>query len=144
MIRLDHKATETRRPQRMNDNLSRENEVSHKIIKGAIEVHRELGPGLLESIYEECVCKEFDLNKIKYNRQKEIPIVYKNIGLNQKYRIDLIVEDCVIVELKCVENILPVYQAQLLSYLKLTGLRLGLILNFNVNLMKNGIKRIIL
>lgn len=89
----------------------KENEISEKIIKCAIEIHRELGPGLLESIYEECLCKEFELNSICYKRQKEIPIYYKNIRLNENYRIDLIVEEAVIVEIKCIENILPVHCA---------------------------------
>lgn len=135
-----HRGTETQRKKQY----MRENEVSEKIIKCAIETHKELGPGLLESIYEECLCKEFELEGIDYKRQKEIPIRYRNIQLNENYRIDLIVEDMVIVEIKCVENILPVHNAQLLTYLKLTGLKLGLILNFNFDLLKNGIKRIIL
>ncbi|MFH1504494.1 MAG: GxxExxY protein [Candidatus Omnitrophota bacterium] len=126
------------------DKLELRNRISEKIIKCAIEVHKHLGHGLLESIYEECLCKEFELNKVKYLRQKEIPIVYKNIKLAEKYRIDLIVENIVIVEMKCVENILPVHQAQLLTYLKLTGLSIGLILNFNTDLMKNGVKRMVL
>ena len=124
-------------------NLEIENEISEKIIKCAIEVHKHLGPGLLESIYEECLCKEFELNEIEYEKQKEIPIIYKGTELNQKYRIDLIVDNKVI-EIKCVEEILPVHQAQLLTYLKLTGLKLCLILNFNTDLMKNGIKRVFL
>jgi GxxExxY protein len=121
-----------------------ENKITEKIIKSAIEVHKNLGPGLLESIYEECLYKEFELNNINFIRQKELPIVYKNITLTEKYRVDLIVENSIIIEIKCVENILPVHEAQLLTYLKLTGLRVGLILNFYSDIMKNGIKRIVL
>ncbi|PIW32622.1 MAG: GxxExxY protein [bacterium (Candidatus Ratteibacteria) CG_4_9_14_3_um_filter_41_21] len=139
MKTFNHRVT---KPQR--NNLEKEDKISKEIIRCAIEVHKQLGPGLLESIYEECLCKEFKFNEIKYTRQKEIPIIYKNIELPEKYRIDLVVEDFIITEIKCVENILPVHQAQLLTYLKLTGLRLGLILNFNSDLMKNGIKRVVL
>ncbi len=127
-----------------SNTLELENKISQKIIKCAIEVHKQLGPGLLESIYEECLCKEFELNGIKYTRQKELPIIYKNIKLSERYRIDLIVEELVIVEIKCVEAILPVHQAQVLTYLRLTGLRLGLILNFNTEVLKKGIKRVVL
>ena len=139
MKNSNHKVTKSQR-----NNLEKEDRISKEIIRCAIEVHKQLGPGLLESIYEECLCKEFEFNEIKYTKQKEIPIVYKNVKLPEKYRIDLIIEDMVIIEIKCVESILPVHQSQLLTYLKLTGLRLGLILNFNTNLMKNGIKRVVL
>ena len=139
---LDHRVTKAQR--NTMDKLELENRISERIIKCAIEVHKQLGPGLLESIYEECLCKEFELNGVKYLRQKEIPIVYKNIKLPERYRIDLVVENVVIAEIKCVGTILPVHQAQLLTYLKLTGLNLWLILNFNADLMKNGIKRMAL
>lgn len=139
MVTTYHRDTETQR-----NNFEIENKITDKIIKSAIEVHQYLGPGLLESIYEECLCKEFELNGIKYLRQKELPIKYKNITLAEKYRADLIVENKVLVEIKCVENILPVHKAQLLTYLKLTGLRIGLILNFYTDLLKRGIKRIAL
>ncbi len=139
MKTLNHKDTETQR-----NKLKFENKISEKIIKCAIEVHKQLGPGLLESIYEECLCKEFELEGIKYVRQKEMPIIYKGAELPERYRVDLVIEDIVIVETKCVETILPVHQAQILTYLRLTGLRLGLILNFKTDLMKNGIKRVVL
>ena len=101
-----------------------------------------MGPGLLELlIYEECLCKEFELNSIQYQWQKEIPIVYKTVRLKEKYRIDLVVQNKVVVEIKCVKTISSVHQAQILTYLRLSGLKLGLILNFNTNLIKNGIKR---
>ena len=124
--------------------LKQENDITEKIIHCSIEVHRYLGPGLLESIYEECLCKEFELNNIKYIRQKEILIIYKGIDLKENYKIDLLVENKIIIELKCVNNILPVHYAQVLTYLKLLNLNLGIILNFNVDLLKNGIKRIAL
>lgn len=121
-----------------------ENIITERIIKCAIEVHKQLGPGLLESVYEECLCREFDANGLKFERQKEIPIFYKGTQLSEKYRLDMVVEKAVIIELKCTDAILPVHQAQLLTYMKLTGIKLGLILNFNVHLMRQGIKRMIL
>lgn len=121
-----------------------ENIITERIIKCAIEVHRTLGPGLLESIYEECLCREFDLDGLPYSRQKELPIQYKGLVLSEKYRLDLVVNDAVVVEVKCVETILPVHVAQVLTYLKLTKMKLGLRLNFNTDMMKRGIKRVIL
>ena len=121
-----------------------ENIITERIIKCAIEVHRTLGPGLLESIYEECLCKQFDLDGLPYTRQKELPIQYKGMVLSEKYRLDLVVNEAVVVELKCVEMILPVHVAQVLTYLKLTKMKLGLLLNFNTDMMKRGIKRVIL
>ncbi|MDI6783569.1 MAG: GxxExxY protein [bacterium] len=143
MENQDHRGAETQSNPEKNI-LVEENKITEKIIKCAIEVHKQLGPGLLESIYEVCLCKEFELDGLKYTQQKELPIVYKNIELPERYRVDLIVEDKIVVEIKCVESILPVHQAQVLTYLRLTGLKLGLILNFYSELMKKGIKRIIL
>ena len=119
-----------------------ENIISEKIIGCAIEVHRILGPGLLESVYEECLCKELELNNISFKRQDKLPLKYKGMNVDCGYRIDLIVENKVIVELKSVEKILPVHEAQLLTYLKLTSLRLGLLINFNEPILKQGLKRI--
>jgi GxxExxY protein len=119
------------------------NAITEKIIGCAIEVHKNLGPGLLESIYEKAICCEFDLRGVKYKSQVTIPIIYKGNQLGE-HRIDLIVEGEVIVELKAAERHEPVFEAQLLSYLKLTGKHLGLLVNFNVPVVKNGIKRIIL
>jgi GxxExxY protein len=121
-----------------------ENKISEKNIKSAVEVHRNLGPGLLESVYEGCPCHEFELNNINYERQKELPVIYKNKALKEKYRIDIIVEEAIILEIKCVETILPVHEAQLLTYLKLTNKKIGLILNFYSETMIKGIKRIVL
>jgi|SRR3990172_1546031 len=121
-----------------------ERELTEKIIAAAIEVHRNLGPGLLESTYEECLCRELQLRCIHFERQKPLPLVYKGLRISSSYRIDILVAEKVILELKCVEQIAPVHEAQLLTYLRLSKLRLGLILNFYVPVMKNGIKRLIL
>ena len=121
----------------------KENKVSNKIIGAAIEVHKNLGPGLLESTYEECLCRELSLNGLSFERQKPLPINYKGIHLDCSYRLDLVVENCVIVELKSIDTLLPIHYAQLLTYLKLTGLKLGLLINFNVPVLKDGIKRVV-
>ena len=120
-----------------------ENELSGKIIGAAIEVHRILGAGLLESAYEECLCHEFSINNIPFERQVQIPVLYKGIKLDCCYRADIIVDKKVIVELKSIAAIEPIHEAQMLTYLKLSGLKLGLLLNFNVPLMKAGIKRLV-
>lgn len=119
------------------------NGVTEKIIGCAIEVHRHLGPGLLEALYERALCYEFDEQKIAYNRQVAVPIAYKGRSLGE-YRLDLIVENEIIVELKAVDRVDSVFEAQLLSYLRITGKKLGLLLNFNVPALRRGIKRIIL
>lgn len=120
-----------------------ENDLSKKIIGAAIEVHKILGPGLLESTYEKCLCRELELKGLCIEIQKSLPVEYKGIKIDSGYRLDLVVENSVIVELKSVEKILPIHEAQLLTYLKLTGLKLGLIINFNVPVLKNGLKRIV-
>jgi len=119
------------------------NHLSSRIFGAAIEVHKTLGPGLLESIYEECLCYELDLQGIKYERQVNLPVKYKAKSLDCGYRIDLIVDHYIIIELKTVDSIAPIHKAQLLTYLKLSNLKLGLLLNFNVPIMKNGIQRIV-
>ncbi len=118
-----------------------ENELSNRIIGAAIEVHRSLGPGLLESTYEECLCYELSLNDIPFKRQAPMAVVYKGIQLDFGYRTDIIVDEKVILELKSVAEIRHIHKAQLLTYLKLSGLKLGMLLNFNVPLMKDGIFR---
>lgn len=118
--------------------------LTEQIIGAAIQVHRELGPGLLESAYEVCLCYELSLRGLKVERQKYIPITYKGIQLDGGYRLDLVVEDQVIVEVKSVSTLLPVHEAQLLSYLKQIGGGRGLLINFNVPLLKNGLKRLII
>ena len=117
------------------------NKISGEIIGAAIEVHKELGPGLLESIYEESLCIELDLRRIPYERQKQIPVEYKAVKLNSDYRIDILVSEMLVLELKACESLLPIHGAQLLTYLKLTGLKIGLLINFNVPVLKDGIKR---
>lgn len=119
------------------------NKTTEAIIGAAIEVHRHLGPGLLESAYEECLCEELSLRKIPFKRQITLPVTYKNKRLDIGYRVDLLVNDEVVVELKTVESILPVYEAQTLTYMRLGGWQVGLILNFNVTVLKKGIKRLV-
>jgi GxxExxY protein len=119
------------------------NQLSNKIIGAAIEVHKALGPGLLESAYEECLCEELDLRCLQYKRQEPLPVTYKGRKLNCGYRLDVVVENSIILELKSCEKMEPIYEAQLLTYLKLSCLHLGLILNFNVTMMRDGIKRIV-
>ena len=119
------------------------NDLTGEVIGAAIEVHKALGPGLLESIYEECICIELDSKEIAYERQKIVPIEYKGVGLDSAYRLDLLVANKLIVELKACENIEPIHEAQLLTYLKLTGNKVGLLINFNVAVLKDGIKRLV-
>ncbi|MGC2260717.1 MAG: GxxExxY protein [Candidatus Sulfotelmatobacter sp.] len=113
-------------------------QLTEQVIGAAIEVHRELGPGLMESAYEECLCHELHLRGLKFERQMALPVRYKGVNLDCGYRLDLVVEDSLILELKCVEHTLPVHDAKLLTYLKLTGKRVGLILNFNVSVLTRG------
>jgi len=113
-------------------------------VDAAFKVHKTLGPGLLESVYEVCLCYELSKRGLKFKRQLELPIVYDGVRLNAALRLDLVVEECLVVELKAVEKHLPLFEAQLLTYLKLTGHRLGLLINFNVPLIKDGIKRMAL
>jgi GxxExxY protein len=118
------------------------NELTQKIIGCAIEVHKNLGPGMLESTYEECL--KFELEKIgmKVEQQKELPLIYKGLRIEKAYKLDLLVENKVIVELKSVEKIKDIHKAQLLTYLKLTNKELGLLINFNVDLLKDGVTRL--
>jgi len=118
------------------------NHLTGEVIGAAIEVHKNLGPGLLESVYEECLCRELDLRKVSYERQKELPVEYKGIKLDFAYRLDMVIGNRVIVELKACESVQPIHEAQLLTYLKLTGTKVGLLINFNVPVLKEGIKRI--
>jgi GxxExxY protein len=120
-----------------------ENEVSEKIIGAAIEVHKFYGPGLVEQIYEEALCHEFTLRGIRFERQKLVPIYYKDVKLGVPLRLDLIVEEKVIVDLKAKEEFVAFDRAKLLSYLRLTNLRLGLIINFHSILLKDGIERVV-
>ncbi len=119
-------------------------ELSNKVIGCAIEVHRHLGPGLLESTYEQCLAHELKIEGMPFKLQYPLPVEYKGIKLDCGYRIDLLVANSLIVELKSVENVLPIHQAQLLTYMKLSGIKIGLLMNFNVKYMKDGIKRMVL
>jgi len=119
------------------------NELTRRVIGAAIEVHKTLGPGLLESVYEECLCHEFDLQSFLYERQKQLPVEYKGVRLDCGFRLDVVVERQLILELKSCERLEPIHEAQLLTYLKLTGIKVGLLINFNVPVLRDGIKRII-
>ncbi len=118
------------------------NELSGIVIGAAIEVHKVLGPGLLESAYENCLCHELQLRNIVFERQKPLPITYKGVNLDCGYRLDVVVQGMLVIEVKACDRIEPIHQAQLLTYLKLSGLSLGLLLNFNVPVMKGGIVRV--
>ena len=119
------------------------NKITEVIIGAAIAVHKELGPGLLESAYEACLAYELAERKLKVERQKGLPVTYHGVQLDCGYRIDLLVEGLVVVELKAVERLEPIHQAQLLSYLRLSGCKVGLLINFNVKVLKNGIRRFV-
>src|SRR5216683_2952844 len=121
-----------------------DNEITHEIIGAAIEVHRLLGPGLLESAYEECMTKELTLRNLTVESQKPVPVVYKNVKLECGYRMDLLVESSIVVELKSVESLTAVHEAIILTYLRPSGHRLGLRINFNVNVLKERLKRYII
>lgn len=121
----------------------RENEITEIIIGCAIEVHRGLGPGLLESVYEQCLCYELAQRKVSFRRQVDLPVVYKSVNLTCGYRMDLVVEELVIVEIKAVEQILKIHEAQLLSYLRLNGKSVGLLINFHTPVLKSGIRRVV-
>jgi GxxExxY protein len=118
--------------------------LSGAVIAAAIEVHRLLGPGLLESIYLRALGHELELRGVRHQSQRPVPVAYKGVNLGDDLRLDLVVADQLIVELKAVEKLLPIHEAQLITYLKLTGLHVGLLINFNVRLLKEGIKRIVL
>ena len=119
------------------------NQITETIIGAAIQVHKTLGPGLLESAYDACTAYELTERGLKFEQQKPLPLIYKQVYLDCGYRLDLFVENKVIVEIKAVDQLLPIHQAQLLSYLKLSGCKMGLLINFNVKLLKEGIVRVI-
>lgn len=115
--------------------------LTERIIGAAIEVHRKLGPGLLESAYRECFARELLLRNISFERERAIPLVYKDVHLECGYRLDFLIENCVVVEVKSVDALAPIHEAQLITYLSLGGWSLGLLVNFNVLLLKDGIRR---
>lgn len=116
-------------------------EVGREVVDAAIAVHRELGPGLLESAYEQCLSFELVSRGVRIERQKDLPVIYRGLKVDAGYRMDLLVEEKVVVEIKSVEQLAPVHEAQLLSYLKLSGLHLGFLINFNCRLLKDGLRR---
>ncbi len=121
----------------------KENDVSRLVIGAAIDVHRAMGPGLLESVYQECLKHELGIRNITYESEVQVKAEYKGLKFDCAYRMDLVVSDSVVLELKVVEHLLPVHEAQLLSYLRLTGKKLGLLINFNTPILKSGIKRVV-
>ena len=120
------------------------NELTEAIIGAAIEVHRALGPGLLESTYEMCLCRELSLREIPFGRQVPIPVEYKGVKLDCGYRADFVVDGTILLEIKAIDSLLPIHDAQLLTYLRLGGWQIGLLINFNVELLKHGLRRRIL
>ena len=126
---------------RRTDVASAMNNLTERVIGAAIEVHRHLGPGLLESVYEVCLCQQLALDGIRFERQLAIPFAYKGVQLDAGYRLDVVVEQQIVLELKSVEQLLPIHDAQVITYLKLTGLPLGLLINFNVAALARGVKR---
>src|SRR6184192_4115633 len=128
----------------MTKTIAELNQITRAIIGAAIEVHRQLGPGLLESSYRECLCRELVLRAIPFEREKPLPLEYKGIHLGCGYRLDLLVAGAVVVEIKSVEALAPIHDAQLLTYLRIGGWRVGLLINFNVAVLKTGIHRRIL
>lgn len=130
---MNHRGTETQR-----------DELSRQVIGCAIEVHRQLGPGLLESAYEACLCHELGLAGVQWERQVPLPLQYKGIKIDQGYRMDVVVEGRLILEIKTVDKLQPIHEAQLLTYLRLSGRRVGLLLNFHQAVLRDGIKRMVL
>jgi len=124
--------------------LSHESGLGERVIGLSIDVHRHLGPGLLESAYEECLCFELKQAGLGYQRQVALPIVYKDVRLDCGYRMDIVVQNELIIEIKALDRILPVHEAQMLTYLRLSGLRAGLLMNFNNVVLKDGLKRFVL
>lgn len=123
---------------------TQEDPLTRKVIGLAIEVHRRLGPGLLESAYEECLCWEMKQADLNVQRQVALPITYKDVKLDAGYRLDILVEGRLVLEVKAVQELLPIHEAQLLTYLKLSRIRVGLLLNFNVAVLKSGVKRLVI
>jgi GxxExxY protein len=128
----------------MSGQANRFSELSHRIIGCAIEVHRELGPGLLESSYQNCLAREFDLNGIPYRRELSLPVIYKGLRIESGYRIDLLVGDEILLELKAVSELSSVHEAQILTYMKLAGIHHGFLINFNVTRLKDGLRSFVL
>jgi len=144
MEHFSHEDTKAQRRNMTYNPLSdREEHIAERIVDAAFTVHKALGPGLLERVYEACLCHELSKRGLQFRRQVDIPITYDGMIFDEGLRLDVLVEDLIICELKAVDEMHPVWKAQLISHLKLTGKRLGFLINFNVPVMKNGIKRII-
>jgi GxxExxY protein len=141
-IRTDHRGTEAQRDTEPKENGLAGFELSKVVIACAIEVHRELGPGLLESAYEEALCYELTLRDITFERQLELPVQYKGRLLPHRYRMDVLVDKQLLIELKAVDQLLPLHRAQTLTYLRMSGIKTALLINFNVEALKQGIKRV--
>ena len=141
--RFSHHGTKAQK-MKHNPLSKKEESIAKKIVAATFTVHKGLGPGLLERVYEVCFCHELSKRKLKYQRQVDLPITYDGIKFDEGLRLDVLVEDLIICELKAVDAMNPVWKAQILSHLRLTGKRLGFLINFNVPLIKQGIKRIIL
>ncbi len=124
--------------------MSNFSQLSHDVIGAAIEVHKYLGPGLLESTYQKCLAHEFSMRGIEYKMEFPVPIKYKKVSLDCGYRLDFMIEDSIIVELKSIDRLMPIHQAQLMSYMKLTHVKQGFLINFNVELLKQGLKSLVL
>jgi GxxExxY protein len=137
---LNHKDTKAQREEIPNGT----NEAAAVVVDAAFAVHSTLGPGLLESVYEVCLAHELDKRGRQVRRQLSLPVVYDGVRLDAGLRLDMVIDDCVVVEIKAVEHLLPVHHAQVLTYLKLTGHRLGILINFNTPLIKHGIRRVVL
>ena len=132
---------EGQRDRETEDTMLQQEALTQAVIGAAIEVHRRLGPGLLESAYEECLCHELQLRGMSFQRQVALPVEYKGVRLDCGYRLDIIVEDTLVLELKAVDHLASIHEAQLLSYLRLSGKHVGLLINFNVMILKDGITR---
>jgi GxxExxY protein len=140
---LNHEGTKDTKPYRTPEARALADALSGQVIAAVVEVHRELGPGLLESVYETCLARELDLRGIGCRRQVPLPITYKGVELDTSHRLDMLVEDVIVVELKAVDCLAPIHDAQLLTYLRLSGRWLGLLVNFNTDLVKHGLRRLL-
>jgi GxxExxY protein len=141
---MNHEGTKDTKEMGFEPISNRVENAASAVVDVAVKVHKALGPGLLESVYETCICYELSKRAIAFRRQVELPVRYDEVLIEAGFRIDVLVDECVIVELKAVDKVIPVHEAQLLTYMKLAGVRVGFILNFNVPLLKDGIKRMAL
>ena len=124
--------------------LSHDSDLSERVIGFAIDVHRHLGPGLLESVYEECLSCELRHSGLEHRRQVPLPIVYKDVRLDCGYRMDIVIEESLVVEVKAIERVMPIHEAQMLTYLRLSGIQVGLLMNFNTAALRQGLRRFVL